>query len=65
MPYVIRKVRNKDGYKVYNKETKKVYAKCTSHENAVKQVRLLNAIEHNAEFRPRNKKTAKRRKTKS
>lgn len=59
MPYIIRKVRNKDGYKVYNNKTKKVYAKCTSHENAVKQVRLLNAIEHNAGFKSRNRKTSK------
>lgn len=62
MAYIIRKVRNKDGYKVSNKITKKVYAKCTSHENAKNQVRLLNAIEHNSNFKLRNRDTVKKNK---
>lgn len=60
MPYVIRKVRKQDCYKVSNKKTKKVYAKCSSLENAKKQVRLLQAIEKNASFK---KKLANNRKT--
>lgn len=50
MPYTIRKVRNHPCYKVYNKKTKKVFAKCTSRENAEKQVRLLRGIENNRSF---------------
>tara|TARA_B100000941_G_C28176904_1_gene385104 strand:+ start:111 stop:302 length:192 start_codon:yes stop_codon:yes gene_type:complete len=60
MPYVIRKVRKQDCYKVSNKKTKKVYAKCSTLENAKKQVRLLQAIEKNASFK---KKLANNRKT--
>lgn len=50
MPYSIRKVRNQHCYKVYNKKTKKVFAKCTSRENAEGQVRLLRGIENNRRF---------------
>ena len=41
MPYEIRKVRNKECYQVRNKETKEVYAKCTTRDKAVKQLKLL------------------------
>tara|TARA_B100001173_G_scaffold108067_1_gene93601 strand:- start:3314 stop:3496 length:183 start_codon:yes stop_codon:yes gene_type:complete len=51
MPYTIRKVRNQPCYKVYNKKTKKVHAKCTSREKAQKQIRLLNAIKYNKKFK--------------
>jgi hypothetical protein len=50
MPYSIRKVRNQPCYKVYNKRTKKVFAKCTSREKAEGQVRLLRGIENNRRF---------------
>ena len=60
MPYTIRKVSNKNCYKVMNKKTKRVFAKCTTKEKAKKQLRLLNAVEYNKNFVPR--KTAKRRK---
>lgn len=46
MPYVIRKVRNQDCYRVYNKETGKIHAKCSTRENATKQLRLLRAVDH-------------------
>lgn len=52
MPYSIRKVPNKACYRVTNKKTKKVYAKCSSKKNAEKQVRLLRAIENNKGFVP-------------
>lgn len=39
MPYTIRKVRNKDCYKVVNKINDKIYAKCSTLENAKKQKR--------------------------
>ena len=54
MPYVIRKVPNKACYRVVNKKTKKVFAKCSSKKNAEKQVRLLRAIENNKGFVPNN-----------
>jgi len=41
-------------------------AKCTSQENAKKQVRLLNAIENNKSFVPNNqRKTMKKSKSSS
>lgn len=64
MPYKIRKVNNKSCYKVYNKRTKKVYAKCSTLENAKKQVRLLQAIENNAAFKNKLKINRKTRKVK-
>lgn len=65
MPYKIRKVRNKPCYKVYKPSTKKVFAKCSTMENAKKQVRLLTAIENNSAFREsikNNRRTRKVRK---
>ena len=52
MPYQSRKIRGKKCYRVYNKKTKKVFSKCTSKENAMKQMRLLRAIENNKNFIP-------------
>ena len=52
MPYSIRKVPNKSCYRVTNKKTKKVFAKCSSKKNAEKQVRLLRAVENNKGFVP-------------
>ena len=46
MPYVIRKIKNKNLYTVINKTTGKVHSSGTSKANAEKQIRLLNAIEH-------------------
>lgn len=46
MPYVIRKVRNKNCYSVKNKVSKKVHSKCTSKEKAKKQLRLLYGLEY-------------------
>lgn len=45
MPYEIRKVRNKECYQVRNKETKEVYAKCTTRDKAVKQLKLLQSVD--------------------
>jgi hypothetical protein len=50
MPYTIRKLAKKNCYKVMNKKTKRVFAKCTTKEKAKKQLRLLNAIEYNPNF---------------
>lgn len=51
MPYKIRKIKCKDCgetkcFKVYNNETKKVFAKCSTIENAKRQIRLLRGIEN-------------------
>lgn len=46
MPYQIRKVRNKECYKVINTLTKEVSAKCTTRSKAESQVKLLLGIEH-------------------
>ncbi len=53
MPYKIRKVSRKDCYRMYNSKTKRVHAKCTSKEKAKRQMRLLNAIKYNKNFKPR------------
>ena len=53
MPYALRKVRGKDCYKVYNRKTKRVFAKCSTKLNATKQLRLLRAIHYNPKFVPR------------
>ena len=60
MPYTIRKVPRKNCYRVSKKYTKKskqakrgtrkVFAKCATRENAVKQMRLLRALEYNKNF---------------
>ena len=57
MPYKTRKVRNKPCYKVYNAKTKKVFAKCTTKEQAQKQMRLLRGIENNRAFATRVKQS--------
>ncbi len=43
MPYVIRKVRNKNCYSVKNKVTGRVHAICTTKTKAEAQVRILLA----------------------
>jgi len=63
MPYAIRKVPRKKCYTVYNKETKRVFARCTSKENATKQSRLLRAIMFNPGFVPTNRNNPRTRVT--
>lgn len=46
MPIRVRKLPNKELYRVYNVETKEVHSYATSKKNALKQKRLLDAIEH-------------------
>ena len=58
MPYQIRKVVNKTCYRVTNKSSKKITARCTTKSKAQKQMRLLNAIQYNRNFVPRGR-TAK------
>jgi hypothetical protein len=61
MPYTVRKVRNKPCYRVSNKKTKKIYAKCSTKENAKKQVKLLRAVENNPKFVEKLRNTRKNR----
>jgi hypothetical protein len=60
MPYKLRKVKNKSCYRVYKpkskKGTRKVFSKCTSKNNATKQLRLLRALEYNKNFVPYSRK---------
>lgn len=58
MPYTMRKVPNKKCYRVSNRKSKRVMAKCASKKNAEKQLRLLRAIQNNKNFVPR--KSAKK-----
>jgi len=60
MPYASRKVRGKSCLKVYNKKSKRIFSKCTTKENATKQIQLLRAIKYNKKFVPRGK-TSKNR----
>lgn len=63
MPYSVRKVPKKRCYRVYNKKTKKIFAKCATRKNAEKQMRLLRALENNKNFVPNSKnRTQKNRK---
>jgi hypothetical protein len=45
VPYQIRKLPNKNRYRVYNKVTKKIYAFSTTKANALKQLVLLESLE--------------------
>jgi hypothetical protein len=62
MPYKTRKVRGKNCYRVFNRNSKRVFAKCASKENAIKQMRLLRAVENNKSFKLRLRNTRKNRK---
>lgn len=50
MPYTLRKLPNQPKWKVYNSKTKRVHARATTHAKALRQIRLLNAIDHG--FKP-------------
>jgi hypothetical protein len=51
MPYKTRKVNNRRCYRVYNPISRKIFAKCTSKAKAIKQMRLLRAIQNSKKFR--------------
>ena len=46
MPYVIRKIRNKNLYSVKNSKTNVVHSYATTKTKAMNQVKLLRAIDH-------------------
>lgn len=59
MPYAKRKQR--DGtYKVINTETQDVKGSGMTEAKADSQLRLLNAVEHNPDFRPKPRPPRKR-----
>ena len=60
MPYTIRKVRNKNCYRVRTTKSKRVSAKCTTKEKAKKQIRLLRAMEVNKDFARKVRATRKK-----
>lgn len=61
MPYTMRRVRKSKCYRVTNKKTRRVFAKCASEENAKKQLRLLRALQYDKNFRFRLRNAATRR----
>ena len=61
MPYTMRKVHNKNCYRVSKKNAKKntkrrVFSKCATRKNAIKQMILLRALENNPDFVPNAKR---------
>jgi hypothetical protein len=46
MPYIVRKIRNKNLYSVKNSETNKIHSYATTKSKAKNQIKLLRAIEH-------------------
>ena len=64
MPYTLRKLKNKNCYKVYNRNSRKLFSNCTTKEKAMSQIRLLQAIQYNKDFVPNSsrRKTQKKRK---
>jgi hypothetical protein len=60
MPYAVRKVRNKNCFRVYNVVSKRTFAKCATMEQAKKQLRLLRAIQNNPKFRMRLARTRRK-----
>ena len=61
MPYSLRKLPNKNCYRVFNSKTKRVHSKCTSLAKAKRQIRLLQAIDHG--FKKKKGKITKRRRS--
>lgn len=53
--YTVRKVKRKGQSKT---KKNKVFAKCTTKENAIKQLRLLRAIAYNPKFVPYHRTVA-------
>ena len=65
MPYALRKMNNKTCYRVYKQKSKKgsrkIFSKCATKANALKQLRLLRALQYNKNFvfRGRTRKNRK------
>lgn len=64
MPYVMRKTRNVPNcFKIYNRDTHRVFSKCATRKNALKQLRLLRAIHYSKDFVPYGSSPTTTRKT--
>ncbi len=50
MPYTYRKIRKTNCYKVFNTKTKKIFSNCATKNNAIKQLKLLHALQFNKNF---------------
>jgi hypothetical protein len=46
MPFVIRKIRNKNLYSVKNSKTNQIHSYATTKTKAMNQVKLLRAIDY-------------------
>lgn len=46
----MRKTYRKNCYRIINRKSKRVFAKCATKENAMKQLRLLRALQFNKNF---------------
>lgn len=55
MPISVRKVKNRNCYRVKNMRTGKIHAKCTSKKKAKGQMRLLNAVDNKKTRRVKRK----------
>jgi hypothetical protein len=63
MPYSVRRVRSGKCYRVMNTQNKRVFSKCTTKARAMKQLRLLRAIQYNKSFVPNSNLLRKRSKS--
>ena len=43
----MRKMPNKRCFRVYNKRSKRIFAKCSSKTRAIKQIKLLRNLHNN------------------
>ena len=64
MPFAIRKVPNKNCYRIRNTDTGRIHSKCSTLENAKAQLRLLRGIEY-GNFKPTGKRRSSVRKRRS
>jgi hypothetical protein len=53
VPYTIRKTYRRPCYRVMNKRSRRVFAKCATLENARSQDRLLRGLLYNPDFKRR------------
>jgi hypothetical protein len=58
----MKKLGRKNCYRVSNRLTKKIFSNCTSKKNAMRQIRLLHAIENNKNFIPTRRSRKNRNK---
>lgn len=64
MPFAIRKVPNKNCYRIRNTETGRIHSKCSTLENAKAQLRLLRGIEY-GNFKPTGKRRSSKKRRSS